>query len=78
MSCFFLGEKKIYFVLILIIFLYQIFVKGLVYNFPHLISLKQLEDFNRMLLFHLNLLLNIINKILHMGQKILKIEHKKK
>ena len=59
-------------------FLYQIFVKGLVYNFPHLISLKQLEDLNIMLLFHLNLLLNIINKILHMGQKIWKIEHKKK
>jgi hypothetical protein len=27
-------------------FLYQIYVKGLVYNFHHLISLKQLEDFN--------------------------------
>ena len=27
-------------------FLYQIYVKGLVYNFHHLISLKQLGDFN--------------------------------
>ena len=27
-------------------FLYQIYVKGLVYNFHHFMSLKQLEDFN--------------------------------
>jgi hypothetical protein len=29
-------------------FLYQIYVKGLVYNFHHLISLKQLGDFNNL------------------------------
>jgi hypothetical protein len=28
-------------------FLYQIYVKGLAYNFHHLISFKQLEDFNK-------------------------------
>jgi hypothetical protein len=28
------------------LFLYQIYAEGLVYNFHHLISLKQLEDFN--------------------------------
>jgi hypothetical protein len=28
-------------------FLYQIYVKGLAYNFHHLISFKQLENFNK-------------------------------
>ena len=45
MCCFFL-EKKDLFGDSFWSFLYKIYVKGLVYNFHHLISLKQLEDFN--------------------------------
>ena len=56
MCCLFGGKEKTYLV-ILSDFLYQIYVKGLVYNFHHLISL---EVFNRMLLFHL-ILLNMVN-----------------
>jgi hypothetical protein len=40
MCCFFKKKKDLFG------FLYQIYVKGLVYNLHHLISLKQLEDFN--------------------------------
>ena len=36
------------------LFLYQIYVKGLVYNFHHLISLKQLEDIKMFQLFQRN------------------------
>ena len=46
MCCFLFGEKKDLFGHSFWLFLYQIYVKDLVYNFHHLISLKQLEDFN--------------------------------
>ena len=49
MCCFFLGEKKIYLAILSDRFYIKFYVKGLVYNFHHFISLKQLEDFNRML-----------------------------
>jgi hypothetical protein len=39
-------------------FYIKFYVKGLVYNFHHLISLKQLEDFKIMLLFN-NLYLEV-------------------
>jgi hypothetical protein len=61
MCCFFLGEKKkTYLVILSDCFYIKFYVKGLDYNFHHLISLKQVEDFNRMLLFNL-ILLNMVN-----------------
>jgi hypothetical protein len=54
-------------------FLYQIYVKGLVYNFHHLISLKQLEDLNRIIIsfnFNKHGQLNLTY-----GTRIWKIEH---
>jgi hypothetical protein len=58
--CFFLEEKKPYLVVLSDRFYIKFCVKGLVYNFHHLISLKQLEDFKRLLLFNL-ILLNMVN-----------------
>ena len=51
MCCFFLGEEKPYLVILSDYFYIKFYVKGLVYIFHHLISLKQLEDLKKMLLF---------------------------
>jgi hypothetical protein len=47
---------------------YKINLKGLIYYFYHLTTLKHLEDLNMMFLHNLVLLLNI-------GYKILRMEH---
>ena len=47
---------------------YKINLKGLIYYFYHLTTLKHLEDLNMMFLHNLGLLLNI-------GYKILRMEH---
>ena len=59
MCCFFFGKEDLFGDSFWSFYI-KFYVKGLVYNFHHLISLKQLEDFNRMLLFHL-ILLNMVN-----------------
>ena len=62
MCCFiFLQEKKDLFDDLSDRFYIKFYVKGLAYNFHYLLFFfKQLEDFNRMLLFNL-ILLNIVN-----------------
>ena len=47
---------------------YKISLKGLIYYFYHLTTLKHLEDLNTMFLNNLILLLNMGYKILHMEQ----------
>jgi hypothetical protein len=78
MCCSFFRKKKTpYLVILSDCFYINFYVKGLVYNFHHLISLKQLEDFKIMLLFNL-ILLNMVNQILVILRQLEKWENYKK